>query len=270
MTDFTYLDKMNCRFIFINPSNTDSFFSVKVKAFGGTKTANNLYGDKFMGEWEFMDIFDVSSASNYYTGTYDRSIRLPSQSPWRNDTIHYVFSRDQQINQNRMSIAEVLLSDSGSSFLDDEFCEAELGSSNNYDDMLRYTKVVGGRVYKYAVFMTTWQSNTNNKRHSSGGWALKYLKCKFYAQTITAYFFFSDTTIEQATNTFTAANARSLSTSGISDPVNKYYDQTYRISDGTDTYFTIEMDLTPSLNSLSNFYFADGDQMVLTFTFSRI
>lgn len=99
--------------------------------------------------------------------------------------------------------------------------------------------MTGGRIYKYAYFVRTWPSTTNNNLSSSGGWALQYLKCKFYALSFTAYFFFSDNVVEQATNTFTASNAQSLSTSGIADPVSKYYDQTYRISDGTDTNFMV-------------------------------
>ena len=49
MTDFTYVSQMNCRFVFGNPEGTGSYFSVKVKAYGGTKSETNLYGDKYMG-----------------------------------------------------------------------------------------------------------------------------------------------------------------------------------------------------------------------------
>lgn len=52
MTDFTYVSQMNCRFLFYNPDQTSSnypYFSVNVKAYGGTKSATNLYGDKYMG-----------------------------------------------------------------------------------------------------------------------------------------------------------------------------------------------------------------------------
>lgn len=38
MTDFTYNTKMNCRFIFINSETAGAFFSVKVKAYGGTRS----------------------------------------------------------------------------------------------------------------------------------------------------------------------------------------------------------------------------------------
>lgn len=51
MTDFTYVSTMNCRFIFTNPETAGAFLSIKVKAYGGTKSSSNLYGDKYMGEW---------------------------------------------------------------------------------------------------------------------------------------------------------------------------------------------------------------------------
>ena len=67
MTDFTYVSKMNCRFVFVNPNA--GFVSVKVKAFGGTKSSTNLYGDKYMGSWDFSNIFQVvagtPSTANY-------------------------------------------------------------------------------------------------------------------------------------------------------------------------------------------------------------
>ena len=118
MTDFTYTTEMNCRFIFTNPESTGRYFSVKVKAFGGTKSATNLYGDTFMGEWEFIDIFQTTSSTNFYSTSYDRSSKLPSQSPWRDNTVHYVFSRNQVISVGRISVVRVLLSDSGISYTD--------------------------------------------------------------------------------------------------------------------------------------------------------
>lgn len=100
MTDFTYTAQMNCRFLILNPNNVNAFFSVKVKAFGGDKTETNLYGDKFLGEWDFTNIFQVIAATgtNVETNTYNTpETRLPSKSPYRNETIHYVFSKDETI-----------------------------------------------------------------------------------------------------------------------------------------------------------------------------
>lgn len=49
MTDFTYVTTMNCRLVFKNPETVGSYFTIRVKAFGGTKSSSNLYGDKYMG-----------------------------------------------------------------------------------------------------------------------------------------------------------------------------------------------------------------------------
>jgi hypothetical protein len=139
MTDFTYNQKMNCRFIFYNPDTDGAYFSVKVKAYGGTRSENNLYGDKFMGEWNFMDIFRATSTSIFVDNqAYTRSWagKYPSQSPWRNNTIDYVFGKNYPMYKDRMSLAEILLYDSSSSRLDKEFCEVTLGSANNEDDLL--------------------------------------------------------------------------------------------------------------------------------------
>ena len=53
MTRFNYVRQMNCRFVFITPPNTNAYFSVTVKAYGGAVTASNPYGNQYMGEWEF-------------------------------------------------------------------------------------------------------------------------------------------------------------------------------------------------------------------------
>ena len=49
MTKFNYLTQMNCRIAFKNPSNVGALFSVLVKAYGGTLSATNPYGDRFLG-----------------------------------------------------------------------------------------------------------------------------------------------------------------------------------------------------------------------------
>jgi len=51
MTKFNYVSQMNCRFAFITPPNTNAFFSVIVKAYGGTPSSTNPYGNLYMGEW---------------------------------------------------------------------------------------------------------------------------------------------------------------------------------------------------------------------------
>jgi hypothetical protein len=53
MTGFTYINQMNCRFLFYNQPNTNTYFSVTVRAFGGISSATNPYGNLYMGDWEF-------------------------------------------------------------------------------------------------------------------------------------------------------------------------------------------------------------------------
>ena len=105
MTDFTYVSSMNCRFLINNPETVGSYFTVKVKAYGGVKTSTNLYGDKYMGEWDFSNIFQTQSATPAYNSYDSSNYQLPSKSPWRNNTIHYVFSRSENIGSGRMSLA---------------------------------------------------------------------------------------------------------------------------------------------------------------------
>jgi hypothetical protein len=94
-----------------------------------------------------------------------------------------------------MSIAKVKLSDTSLSYTDKSVCEATLGSGNDYDDMIEYTLISGVNSYKYAYFIRTWQSSTNVSYTLGNGWGLSYIKCKFYALSHIAYFFYSDSSI---------------------------------------------------------------------------
>ena len=193
MTDFTYSSQMNCRFLFMNPETNGAYFSVKVKAYGGDPSATNLYGDKFMGEWEFNDIFQVTSGGSVYTNTYTRSAyKVPTKSPWRNSTSDYVFGRSATLPIGRITLAKVLLYDSGLTLTDKLVCEATLGTANDYDDLLEYTVVNGGRIQKYGFFMRTWPTSQNFYT-GGAGWELSYIKCKFYQQAHIAYFYHSTT-----------------------------------------------------------------------------
>jgi hypothetical protein len=69
------------------------------------------------------------------------------------------------------------------------------------------------------------------------GWDLSYLKCKYYAfYSVRALFFFSDTSVEIATNNFGGTHCDG-NTPVISQPISKYFSQNYFINDGTDTTF---------------------------------
>ena len=219
-----------------------------------------------MGEWNFMDIFQAASGTvdpnSYSRSYYSRA----SQSPWRNNTQEYVFSKNYPMYTGRMGITQVLLYDNSSARTDKLFCEATLGSSNDYDDLLEYTIMAGGYAKKYAYFMTTWQGTTNVSYTGSVGWALKYLKCRYYQQSYIAYFFMEKNSIEIATNTHDLNYPGTYGS--ITAPTVKYFDQTRRFSDSTNTYFMMEIDYTATISSITNFEFRSQDAMVLLITVS--
>ena len=143
--------------------------------------------------------------------------------------------------------------------MDDHFCEPTLGSTNNWDDLLFMTTSSGGVVKKYAYFVTTYQSTTSVAYTSTYGWRLKYLKCKYYANfNIRALFYFSDTSIQIATNSFSSSHCNG-DTSGVSLPVLKYFSQSHYVNNGTPITYLMEYDLTDTINSISDFGFRSGD-----------
>lgn len=159
-----------------------------------------------------------------------------------------------------------MLYDNSSSRIDKEFCIATLGSSNDWDDLLEYTIVSGGVAKKYAYFVTTWQGTTNVSYTGNVGWGLKHLKCRYYEQSYIAYFFMEKNSIEIATNSYHLSYPGTYGS--ITAPSVKYFDQTRRFSDSTTTYFTMEIDYTATLSSITNFGFRSRDAMVLLITVS--
>jgi len=112
MTKFNYLSSMNCRFAFINPNNHNVHFSVLVKAYGGTSNAAlNPYGNLFMGEYEFNEIFMVTNnipSTNSYTID---GVRCPVSGPGKNTTVQ-VFSADTTLGTSRSAMASFKIYDS--------------------------------------------------------------------------------------------------------------------------------------------------------------
>ncbi len=54
-------------------------------------------------------VASATPATNSYVSS---NYRLPTKSPWRNNTVHYIFSRNQAIGAGRMLIADLLCYDS--------------------------------------------------------------------------------------------------------------------------------------------------------------
>jgi hypothetical protein len=74
------------------------------------------------------------------------------------------------------------------------------------------------------------------------------------------------TSIEIATNTHDTSYPGTYGT--MTAPTVKYFDQTRRFADSTATWFTMEIDYTATMTSVSNFEFRSRDAMVLLITVS--
>ena len=116
--------------------------------------------------------------------------------------------------------------------------------------------------------MTTYQSNADVSHGSGTGWTLNYIKCKYFANfVITGYFYFSDTSIQVATNTFSSSYCNGY-TSGIPSPTLITTSQSHYNANGTAITYVQEFDITSTYGNISNFNFRNGDQMVLSISYS--
>jgi hypothetical protein len=88
MTDFTYVNNMNCRVLFRNPDLVDAWVSIKVLAYGGTRSSTNLYGNVYMGYWNFMHVFKIVASAAPYATTYTPS--APTKTCWQDSTTHTI------------------------------------------------------------------------------------------------------------------------------------------------------------------------------------
>jgi len=125
----------------------------------------------------------------------------------------------------------------------------------------------GVNLQKYAIFVKTVTGNSNySYSDANGGWSLSRLKCEYYVFSIKAFFFFSDTNINEATNNFVNTQCTSASAS-YNLPVIKYYSQSYTRADGGNPQVVVEIDIT-SLVSSSGVTFRQGDSRVMRIGFN--
>jgi hypothetical protein len=68
MTDFFYTTTMMCRILLYNPDNLN-WLSVKVHAYGSSKTTSSIYGQSYLGYFNFMYILQALT-NTYQTNSY--------------------------------------------------------------------------------------------------------------------------------------------------------------------------------------------------------
>ena len=65
MTDFTYTytggANIKARILFYNPDQVNRWVSVYVKAFSGTSNQGSVFGNQYVGHWNFFNIFNTET-----------------------------------------------------------------------------------------------------------------------------------------------------------------------------------------------------------------
>lgn len=226
MTDFTYVQDMNVRLLIKNTDVPNVWLSVKVLAYGGTRSSTNLYGNVYMGYWNFMHIFKTISytgGSQYAANTYGSQ---PSRSNWRDGTSHTLYGGNGWGNMaaNRMSMMEVEVWNNAWPYADKTICVPVRSSTNNYDDMLW----VNTTTYITAYFIRTWPASQNI---NSVPWTVGSVKCKHYDKPFHGYHYFDTYRYEYVTMSYSNM-ATVYSTNIAGPPYIKYLDTTTRSTAG--------------------------------------
>lgn len=61
--DFTYSGSLTFAILLPNPSAAARWVSINLFAFGGTRGADSVFGNKYMGRWFFPDMFKTVTAT---------------------------------------------------------------------------------------------------------------------------------------------------------------------------------------------------------------
>jgi hypothetical protein len=90
MSDFTYSGTMTVRLLFHNPS-PNNWLNIKIKAYGGSRTLNPIFGQDYLGYYNMMYILQTIgfTVANYnYTSTISSLYFYPlitNRLVWRNN-----------------------------------------------------------------------------------------------------------------------------------------------------------------------------------------
>lgn len=67
MVDLVYTSTIKARLLLFNPDSTTTYFSIRVRAFTGTADHSSTFGHKYVGYWNFFNLF-MPVAGTYTPG----------------------------------------------------------------------------------------------------------------------------------------------------------------------------------------------------------
>lgn len=192
MTDFSYSSTMFARLMLFNPDST-KWLSIKVHAYGTSKTKNSVYGTNYLGYYNFMYLFQSSAATYTAAGfQYSNSYFYPELSNRliMRDSSNFILSRfipspGPNINSptSTVTILEVQL-EGAYGYTDNKVCEVTYTQGMTTSDDILFLNVrndITGVVTRKAYFIKTWQA-------VDSVWYIQWLKCKHFIKPVTAYY----------------------------------------------------------------------------------
>lgn len=197
MTDFYYFGSMMVRLIFQNP-DANKFLSVKVHAYGNSKSSSSVYGINYLGYYNFMYIIQTLPTS-YQTNSASNTYFYPQNSNrlvWRYPE-QFILSRTipspgplAAAPTGSVSILEVPLEGPFAPLNDKKVCEATfVQGTTASDDVLflnrRDDTVIPSVVTRTAYFIKTWTA-------ADAVWYIQWMRCKHFIKPVVAYYANSD------------------------------------------------------------------------------
>ena len=219
MVDISYTSRIKARLLIHNPDVTGAWFSINVKAYAGTPDTQSPFGHDYVGYWKFFNVFETVSGSYYtYTRTnynFNSYLRTAtSKRVWVDQTSWYLYSSSVYGSMSALAaglggyaIVEVPIYDYTSFYSDDEFCVTDFSVGDSSSDDMLIVKSKESQ-YKKAYFIKKWVSSP---------WTINYFKCKHYRMGLKSYYYYSQSTLEYtshsySTNTFTPSSTSQITT----------------------------------------------------------
>lgn len=264
MTDFYYTGgTMQVRLLLQNP-DANKFLSVKVHAYGSSKTTTSVYGTNYLGYFNFMYVIQALSTS-YQVGSSTNTYFYPqftNRLVWRYPE-QFILSRTipspgpvAAAPTASFSILEVPL-EGAYGYADNKICQVTFTQGSTASDDVLFLNLrndVTGVITRKAYFVRTWAA-------ADSLWYLQYMQCKHFMQPVIAYYANTDVDVYEIAH-YISVNAFPNSLSDAAALV--YWD--FTSNRGQASHFIMEFDLTTSLATTVNFAFLSGSNYYMRVT----
>jgi len=86
MTDFNQGSTINARLLLTNPNSIGSWISVNVYAYTGVQDVTSLYGNQYVGYWNFPNVYQLCGGTLGSNNVWFSNYLTPNYGLWRENT----------------------------------------------------------------------------------------------------------------------------------------------------------------------------------------